>query len=50
MPLCSRHVPASRIRPMSQPIRPAVSLCVPTFRRPDGLRKLLSHVARLDCQ
>jgi glycosyltransferase involved in cell wall biosynthesis len=35
---------------MSQPIRPAVSLCVPTFRRPDGLRKLLSHVAGLDYQ
>jgi len=50
MPLCSRHVPASRVCPMSQPIRPAVSLCVPTFRRPDGLRKLLSHVARLDYQ
>jgi hypothetical protein len=50
MPLCSRHVPASRVRPMSQPIRPAVSLCVPTFRRPDGLRNLLSHVARLDYQ
>jgi glycosyltransferase involved in cell wall biosynthesis len=26
---------------------PAVSLCIPTFRRPDGLRKLLSHVAAL---
>jgi glycosyltransferase involved in cell wall biosynthesis len=50
MPLCSRHVPASRVRPMSQPIRPAVILCVPTFRRSDGLRKLLSDVARLDYQ
>ena len=26
---------------------PAVYLCVPTFRRPAGLRKLLSHVAQL---
>jgi len=26
---------------------PRVCLCVPTFRRPEGLRKLLSHVARL---
>jgi glycosyltransferase involved in cell wall biosynthesis len=32
---------------MSDPIRPAVSLCIPTFRRPEGLRKLLSHVAGL---
>jgi succinoglycan biosynthesis protein ExoM len=35
---------------MSQPIRPAVSLCIPTFRRADGLRKLLSHIAGLDYQ
>jgi glycosyltransferase involved in cell wall biosynthesis len=35
---------------MNQPIRPAVSLCIPTFRRPDGLRKLLTHVAELDYQ
>jgi succinoglycan biosynthesis protein ExoM len=27
---------------------PAVSLCIPTFRRPDGLAKLLAHVAGLD--
>lgn len=26
---------------------PSVCLCVPTFRRPDGLRKLLAHVGRL---
>ena len=32
---------------MSDTTRPAVSLCIPTFRRPDGLRKLLSHVAAL---
>jgi succinoglycan biosynthesis protein ExoM len=35
---------------MNQPIRPAVSLCIPTFRRPDGLRKLLSDVAALNYQ
>jgi cellulose synthase/poly-beta-1,6-N-acetylglucosamine synthase-like glycosyltransferase len=35
---------------MNQPIRPAVSLCIPTFRRPDGLRKLLANVAQLDYQ
>jgi succinoglycan biosynthesis protein ExoM len=38
---------ASLVGPMSQPDRPEVSLCIPTFRRPDGLRKLLTHVARL---
>jgi glycosyltransferase involved in cell wall biosynthesis len=27
---------------------PAVCLCVPTFRRPNGLRKLLAHVAQLN--
>jgi succinoglycan biosynthesis protein ExoM len=27
---------------------PHVCLCVPTFRRPDGLRKLLAHVERLN--
>ena len=27
---------------------PRVYLCVPTFRRPDGLRKLLTHVERLN--
>jgi succinoglycan biosynthesis protein ExoM len=27
---------------------PAVSLCIPTFRRPDGLTKLLAHVAGLN--
>ncbi len=42
--------PASRARPMSHPTRPAVSLCIPTFRRPEGLRKLLSHIAELDYQ
>jgi glycosyltransferase involved in cell wall biosynthesis len=26
---------------------PSVVLCIPTFRRPEGLQKLLSHVARL---
>jgi succinoglycan biosynthesis protein ExoM len=26
---------------------PHVCLCVPTFRRPEGLRKLLAHIARL---
>jgi glycosyltransferase involved in cell wall biosynthesis len=26
---------------------PSVIICVPTFRRPDGLRKLLAHVERL---
>src|SRR5271170_296164 len=41
---------ASLVDPMSEPNRPAVSLCIPTFRRPDGLRKLLTHVARLDYQ
>jgi len=34
---------------MSQPIRPAVSLCIPSCR-PDGLRKLLEHIANLDYQ
>jgi succinoglycan biosynthesis protein ExoM len=29
---------------------PAVVLCIPTFRRPDGLRKLLTHVGRLTYQ
>lgn len=29
---------------------PAVNLCIPTFRRPDGLRKLLSHIAATDYQ
>jgi succinoglycan biosynthesis protein ExoM len=28
--------------------RPAVSLCIPTFRRPEGLARLLAHVAELD--
>jgi glycosyltransferase involved in cell wall biosynthesis len=37
-------------RPTEQPIRPAVSLCIPTFRGPDGLRKVLAHVAKLDYQ
>jgi glycosyltransferase involved in cell wall biosynthesis len=36
-------------RPASRPGSgaPSVVLCIPTFRRPEGLRKLLSHVARL---
>src|SRR5260370_343020 len=25
----------------------AIALCIPTFRRPEGLRKLLTHVAKL---
>lgn len=28
---------------------PSVCLCVPTFRRPDGLRKLLAHIGQLNC-
>jgi len=28
--------------------KPSVCLCVPTFRRPNGLRKLLTHVAQLN--
>jgi succinoglycan biosynthesis protein ExoM len=32
---------------MSDTSWPAVGLCIPTFRRPDWLRKLLSHVAAL---
>jgi glycosyltransferase involved in cell wall biosynthesis len=38
---------ASSSHPISDTSWPAVSLCIPTFRRPDGLRKLLSHVAAL---
>jgi glycosyltransferase involved in cell wall biosynthesis len=26
---------------------PSIGICIPTFRRPDGLRKLLAHVAKL---
>ncbi len=33
---------------MNQPNRPAVSLCIPTWRKPEGLRRLLEHVARLE--
>ncbi len=33
---------------MSERVMPSVCLCVPTFRRPAGLRKLLTHVERLD--
>ena len=36
-----------RIR-MTDLSHPAVNLCIPTFRRPEGLRKLLTEVARLD--
>jgi succinoglycan biosynthesis protein ExoM len=32
---------------MSDTDWPSVSLCIPTFRRPEGLRQLLSHVAAL---
>lgn len=31
---------------MSSPTKPSVCLCVPTFRRPVGLRKLLTHIER----
>jgi glycosyltransferase involved in cell wall biosynthesis len=33
---------------MTERSAPSVCLCVPTFRRPDGLRKLLARVAQLD--
>jgi glycosyltransferase involved in cell wall biosynthesis len=33
---------------MTEDGAPRVVLCVPTFRRPEGLRRLLTHVARLD--
>jgi glycosyltransferase involved in cell wall biosynthesis len=33
---------------MTESAAPHVILCVPTFRRPDGLRKLLTHVAHLN--
>ena len=43
--------PVSRNRPATHDqILPAVILCIPTFRRPDGLRKLLTHVSRLRYQ
>ena len=32
---------------MTEQAAPHVCLCVPTFRRPEGLRKLLAHVERL---
>ena len=32
---------------MTERPAPSVYLCIPTFRRPDGLRKLLTHVERL---
>ena len=32
---------------MTERPAPSVCLCIPTFRRPDGLRKLLAHVERL---
>ena len=32
---------------MTELAAPSVCLCVPTFRRPEGLRKLLAHVERL---
>jgi glycosyltransferase involved in cell wall biosynthesis len=33
---------------MTERTAPHVCLCVPTFRRPEGLRKLLAHVAQLN--
>ena len=33
---------------MTESSAPRVYLCVPTFRRPDGLRKLLAHVEQLN--
>ena len=33
---------------MTERAMPSVCLCVPTFRRPAGLRKLLTHVEQLD--
>ena len=43
--------PVFRSRPAtSDRTWPAVVLCIPTFRRPDGLRKLLTHVGRLTYQ
>ena len=33
---------------MSECSAPSVCLCVPTFRRPAGLRKLLSHIEKLN--
>ena len=33
---------------MTKQPAPSVCLCVPTFRRPDGLRKLLTHVEQLN--
>jgi glycosyltransferase involved in cell wall biosynthesis len=33
---------------MTESSAPHVYLCVPTFRRPDGLRRLLAHVERLN--
>ena len=33
---------------MSSSLPPSVCLFVPTFRRPDGLRRLLKHVAMLE--
>jgi succinoglycan biosynthesis protein ExoM len=38
----------SRYRNMTSQPPPSVRLCVPTFRRPDGLRKLLAHIERLN--
>lgn len=35
-------------RPETRRSAPSVCLCVPTFRRPNGLRKLLSHIERLN--
>ena len=42
-----RAADTKRLRAMTELPAPHVCLCVPTFRRPDGLRKLLAHVERL---
>src|SRR5262245_8600140 len=39
--------PASTVSPIDRSGWPSVVLCIPTCRRPEGLRKLLSHVALL---
>jgi glycosyltransferase involved in cell wall biosynthesis len=33
---------------MTERSAPSVIICVPTFRRPAGLRKLLTHIERLN--
>ncbi len=34
--------------PATESSAPSVCLCVPTFRRPAGLRKLLAHIEQLN--